>query len=175
MCFAIEWGGGGVLFLSTCVSSAIVVAGFISPCAWSGARLCVPRTIFVCSGGACFILKSPPSPELFNPFTSFAGCSRTPYLWHKNKLYPLSASHPDNAIIRGKEAITNETAMFVYILPAACECTAQFIRLGTNPECCRIAHIPGPMWSRGSFGRRDTRVAEFGCMLPLIYWFDAVW
>jgi hypothetical protein len=52
----------------------------------------------------------------FDPFTSCAGCSRSPHLGHKNKLYPLSASHPDNAIIRQKGAITNETAMFVYIV-----------------------------------------------------------
>ena len=78
-----------------------------------------------------------------DPFTSCSACFRTPYLGHKNKLYPsfspsitVTASHPDNAIIGEKEAMTNKTAMFVYIRPAACKSTAQSGRLGTDPERC---------------------------------------
>lgn len=78
-----------------------------------------------------------------DPFTSCDACSRTPYLGHKNKLYPsfspsitVTASHPDNAIIREKEAISHMTTMFVYILAAACKSTAQSGRLGSNPEGC---------------------------------------
>lgn len=48
----------------------------------------------------------------------------------------MTASHPDNAIIGEKEAMTNKTAMFVYIRPAACKSTAQSGRLGTDPERC---------------------------------------